>query len=219
MPDIDPAAVSRSGSGSQPTSFTPLIVSKTVSVSAPPAAKPTKALSLGQRIDLEPLYTALKSAIGEHWVAYKEAISLFVLGAYPPSCFASRTLPIYNILTVNFADLPFMSGHLNQSELSSRIAHIFGSDVNKEHLHNQLLAAIYGNVTRDLPDHGVANWVAANDKPTNVSKPVSGDAAEQRLKMEVMQLPARDRRRLKDIPDVCVRSHERVNWRWETNTD
>ena len=73
---------------------------------------------------------------------------------------------------------------------------------NVEHLHNQLIAAIYGNVTRDLPEPGVAPWVSANDKPTVLSKPVSGDAAEQRLKTEVMQLPARDRRRLKEIPDV-----------------
>ena len=70
-----------------------------------------------------------------------------------------------------------------------------------EHLHNQLVAAIYGNVTREMPDHGVASWVSANDKPTTGagSKPVSGDAAEQRLKTEVMQLPSRDRRRLKDL--------------------
>ena len=31
---------------------------------------------------------------------------------------------------------------------------------------------------------------------------MAGDAAEQRLKTEVMQLPARDRRRLKEVPDV-----------------
>lgn len=64
------------------------------------------------------------------------------------------------------------------------------------------MCAILGNLTRDLPDHGVANWVSANDKPSTVSKPVSGDAAEQRLKTEVMQLPPRDRRRLKAIPEV-----------------
>lgn len=73
-----------------------------------------------------------------------------------------------------------------------------------EHQHNQLIAAIYGNVVRDLPDPGVAPWVSANDKPTLLSKPVSGDAAEQRLKTEVMQLPARDRRRLKEVPEVSV---------------
>lgn len=55
---------------------------------------------------------------------------------------------------------------------------------------------------RDPPDQVVAPWVSANDKPVVLSKPVSGDAAEQRLKTEVKQLPARDRRRLKEIPDV-----------------
>ena len=72
------------------------------------------------------------------------------------------------------------------------------------HLHNRLIVAMYANVTRDLPDQPVASFVSANDMPTNVSKPVSGDAAEQRLKMEIMQLPLRDRRRLKDIPEVRV---------------
>lgn len=70
------------------------------------------------------------------------------------------------------------------------------------HYHNQLIAAIYGNVVRDLPDHGVAPWVSANDKPMVLSKPVTGDAAEQRLKVEVMKLAPRDRRRLKEVPDV-----------------
>lgn len=48
--------------------------------------------------------------------------------------------------------------------------------------------------------------MSANDKPVVLSKPVSGDAAEQRLKTEVMQLPARERRRLKEIPDVGIAS-------------
>lgn len=79
-----------------------------------------------------------------------------------------------------------------------------------EHLHNQLVSAIFGNVTREMPDHGVASWVSANDKPTAGagSKPVSGDAAEQRLKTEVMQLPSRDRRRLKDLSQNDVRARE-----------
>ena len=64
------------------------------------------------------------------------------------------------------------------------------------------LQRLYGNVVRDLPDHGVAPWVSANDKPMVLSKPVTGDAAEQRLKVEVMKLAARDRRRLKEVPDV-----------------
>lgn len=102
---------------------------------------------------------------------------------------------------------PFV-GRLNQAELSARIDPILASpDGTKEHLHNQLIAAIYGNVTREMPDQGLAPWVSANDKPSaNTSnKPVSGDAAERRLKGEVMQLPSRDRRRIKDLAhnDVC----------------
>ena len=96
----------------------------------------------------------------------------------------------------------FPPGLLNQNELSLKIDHYVTADPNTVHLHNQLIAGIHGNVSRDPPEPGVAPWVSANDKPTVLSKPVSGDAAEQRLKTEVMQLPARDRRRLKEVPDV-----------------
>lgn len=93
-------------------------------------------------------------------------------------------------------------GQLNQNELSLQIDHYVIAESTTEIFHNQLIAAIYGNIVRDLPDQGVAPWVSANEKPMVLSKPVSGDAAEQRLKTEVMQLPARERRRLKEIPDV-----------------
>lgn len=66
-----------------------------------------------------------------------------------------------------------------------------------------------------MPDQGLAPWVSANDKPsaTTGSKPVSGDAAERRLKGEVMQLPARDRRRIKDLVhnDVSCGSYHCCN--------
>lgn len=67
------------------------------------------------------------------------------------------------------------------------------------------MCALIENVRRDLPEQGVAPWVSANDKPMVLSKPVSGNAAEQRLKTEVMQLPPRDRRRLKEVPNVSAR--------------
>ena len=97
-----------------------------------------------------------------------------------------------------------LTGQLNQNELSFKINYFVKPDSLTEHLHNQLLAGIFANVQRDLPDAGIAPWVSANDKPAVLSKPVSGDAAEQRLKIEVMQLPARDRRRLKEISDVSI---------------
>lgn len=43
--------------------------------------------------------------------------------------------------------------------------------------------------------------MSANDKPTASSKPVTGDAAELRLKTEIMNLPARERHRLKAIQE------------------
>jgi hypothetical protein len=112
------------------------------------------------------------------------------LQSYKPNC------AIIDLLIV------LHTGQLNQAELSARIDSFLVTPSGEiEHLHNQLIAAIYGNVTREMPDQGVASWVSANDKPTTGagSKPVSGDAAEQRLKTEVMQLPSRDRRRLKDL--------------------
>ncbi|XXH03905.1 Microtubule-nucleating Tub4p (gamma-tubulin) complex component [Hypoxylon texense] len=168
MPDIDPAALSRpSVNLSTPTL-------KSITVSAPVTQKVAKTSQIiPTRIDLEPLFTALKTAVGnEQWNRYKEALNQFFIG------------------------------RLNQAELTERIDPIlYSPNGDKCHLHNQLLAAIYGNLTREMPDQGVAPWVSANDKPIpNVgAKPVTGDAAERRLKAEVMQLPARDRRRLKEL--------------------
>lgn len=79
MPDIDPAALSRSDSISQPIT-TSLTNSKLAGASAPLSVKTTKSPNTAQRIDLEPLYTSLKAAIGEHWGNYKETLSLFLLG-------------------------------------------------------------------------------------------------------------------------------------------
>ncbi|KAK4249051.1 transcriptional regulator of RNA polII, SAGA, subunit-domain-containing protein [Corynascus similis CBS 632.67] len=170
MVDINPAALSRPSISIS----TPVLSKQSINVSVPSIHKAPKTSQLiPARIDLEPIYTALKASIGaEQWPTYKESITNFLIG------------------------------RLNQAEFSERIGPILASpDGSREHLHNQLIAAIYGNVTREMPDQGLAPWVSANDKPSTAagSKPVSGDAAERRLKGEVMQLPPRDRRRIKDL--------------------
>lgn len=171
MPDIDinPAALSRPSV----SLATPTLATKTLAVSGT-GQKPAKASQIiPARIDLEPLYTALKAAINpEQWVVYKETVG------------------------------EFFCGRLNQTEYSERIDPILDSpNGDKVHLHNQLLAAIHGNLTREMPDQGPAPWVSANDKPAppTGAKPVTGDATERRLKGDIMQLPARDRRRIKDL--------------------
>lgn len=78
MPDIDPAALSRPDSISQPS--TSLVINKQNNTPTAPAPKAQKASNTVQRIDLEPLYTSLKAAIGDQWGKYKEATSLFILG-------------------------------------------------------------------------------------------------------------------------------------------
>lgn len=79
MPDIDPAALSRSDpvATAAPAS---LSLSKANGVTPISTTKATKTVNTVQRIDLEPLYTSLKAAIGDNWGNYKEAISLFILG-------------------------------------------------------------------------------------------------------------------------------------------
>ncbi|CAG7999728.1 unnamed protein product [Penicillium salamii] len=160
---IDPAALSRNDSASNAI--------KGTAPNGSASLKSSRALISVPRLELEPVYTDLKAAIGDKWAEYKEATALFLLGQY------------------------------NQNEYASRVDYFLFADPKNEHLHNNFVCALIGNLTRDLPDHGVANWVSANDKPSTVSKPVSGDAAEQRLKTEVMQLPPRDRRRIKGIPE------------------
>lgn len=79
MPDIDPAALSRSDSIA-PSIPHPLNLSKVNGASQPSSSKAQKTTNAAQRIDLEPLYTILKAAIGDNWARYKDAISLFILG-------------------------------------------------------------------------------------------------------------------------------------------
>ena len=79
MPDIDPAALTRSDSFVQPLAPSSL-TSKLNGINTLATQKAAKAVTTVQRIDLEPLYANLKGSIGDHWPEYKEAISLFVLG-------------------------------------------------------------------------------------------------------------------------------------------
>lgn len=77
--DIDPAALAfpESVATANPAS---LSLSKTNGISAQPSLKTIKTVNTAQRIDLEPLYTNLKAAIGDNWGVYKDAFSHFTLG-------------------------------------------------------------------------------------------------------------------------------------------
>ncbi|KAF2877784.1 transcriptional regulator of RNA polII, SAGA, subunit-domain-containing protein [Massariosphaeria phaeospora] len=121
------------------------------------------------RVDVEPLYTAVKSAISDtDWTTYKTALSSVLLG------------------------------NLNQEELTQRLKGILSTPA-LEHAHNALVMGVYANVWRDAPEPGIASWVSSSDKPSSGVVKGTGDESEKRLKHEVMQLNRRERKRLKTI--------------------
>ncbi|KAI5195929.1 hypothetical protein AUEXF2481DRAFT_25522 [Aureobasidium subglaciale EXF-2481] len=137
------------------------------------------------RIDTEPMFTALRAAIGESWSEYKSTFSSFFLGK------------------LNQAELSQVTDRL----LSYAPSVLYnGALVSTVHLHNKLFGALHSNIYRDAPPEPVASWVLATDAPASASASKSlsqggGDKAEERLKREVMALSARDRRRIKSAKD------------------
>ncbi|KAF2028701.1 hypothetical protein EK21DRAFT_69064 [Setomelanomma holmii] len=122
------------------------------------------------RVDVEPLYAAVKGAISDaDWTTYKKSLSFFLLG------------------------------NLNQEELSHALSKILTTPA-LEHAHNALFTAIYANIWRDPPDAGIASWVSSSDKPSSGTVKGTHDESEKRLKYEIMQLSRRERKRLKTIP-------------------
>ncbi|KAF2446016.1 hypothetical protein P171DRAFT_387024 [Karstenula rhodostoma CBS 690.94] len=162
-------------------STTPILSSKTLpdlSLPLKSASKPSAPRA--PRIDIEPLYTAVKSALGDaDWTTYKTSLSAFLLG------------------------------NLNQEELSARLDAIFAraeGDAAKtaargglERAHNALVMGVYANVWRDAPEAGIASWVSSSDKVSGSVPKGTGDESEKRLKQEVMQISRRERKRLKTI--------------------
>jgi len=87
--DINPAALSSRPSISVST---PVLSNKSITVSS--LQKPKASQLIPSRIDLEPIYTKLKSCIApEQWATYKEATTQFLVGmvlshlSYDISCY------------------------------------------------------------------------------------------------------------------------------------
>ncbi|KAK5124434.1 hypothetical protein LTR85_001651 [Meristemomyces frigidus] len=140
------------------------------------------------RVDLEPIYTQLKGALGDGWTDYKAAVNAFVLG------------------NLNQAELSWVLQPL-LSAVPSVITSVdpVRSPISTLHLHNTLIAALCANLLRDPPPTDVAPWVVATDKPTTAAKNAgasgANDKAEERLKREIMSLHPRDRRRIKTLKE------------------
>ncbi|CAI6335304.1 unnamed protein product [Periconia digitata] len=151
-------------------STTPVLSSKTlpgIDLLKSDSKKP--ALPRAPRIDIEPLYTTIKSSISDsEFTTYKSSLTSFLLG------------------------------NLNQDELSQRLDRILSTPA-LEHAHNAFMMGMYANMWRDTPEPGVANWVSSNAKPSSNVTKGTGDESEKRMKHEVMQLSRRERKRLKTL--------------------
>lgn len=141
----------------------------------PTHSKPEKKATT-PRIDVEPLYNAVKSAISDaDWATYKTTINDFLLG------------------------------NRNQEEITRVLDRILSTPA-LEHAHNQLILAIFANAFRDPPEPGVVSWaddkVSGSGAKGGIGKTSAqgdGAEAEKRLKGEIMSLPRRERKRLKAL--------------------
>ncbi|RMD44032.1 hypothetical protein DV735_g1070, partial [Chaetothyriales sp. CBS 134920] len=180
---FNPAALTRS------ETITPTVTPKNGALgSSSSNIKTAKSAHSYPRIDFEPLYTELKSLISDNWHVYHNALSRFIQG---------------QLSAVEFGDL---------------CDHFLLSTPATEHAHNSLICAIIHNAGRDSPEPGLAAFISlASDKLTGTmsSKHAvpSRDGAEQRLKAEIMALPARERRRLKAITTDANAAEEAAHLR------
>ncbi|KAI5858786.1 transcriptional regulator of RNA polII, SAGA, subunit-domain-containing protein [Tricharina praecox] len=104
-----------------------------------------------------------------------------------------------NWMTYTEALNKFLRGRLSDQELLEDIGPFIKGP--KIRLHNSLLMALISNITRDAPQVDVATWVSASDKPSSVTKLPAGDINERRLKKEIMAISARERKRIKEVPE------------------
>lgn len=149
-----------------------------------------------ERINLEPIYTQLKAALGESWNDYKAALGAFVKGGLNQAELTWVLQPLLTPMQIQIV----VPGQDSSNKSSSTL-----------HLHNQLLTAIYSNTLRDVPATEVAPWVVATDKPSNTAKSSgagggANDKAEERLKREIMNFHPRDRQRIKALKDEGAKS-------------
>ncbi|KAF2640402.1 hypothetical protein P280DRAFT_490694 [Massarina eburnea CBS 473.64] len=92
------------------------------------------------RIDIEPLYTIMKTSISDSdMLIYKASLSSFLLG------------------------------NLNQEELNQRLDKILTTPA-LDHAHNAYFMGIIVNSTRDPPEPGVASWVSSDKPSSGTVK-------------------------------------------------
>lgn len=149
-----------------------------------------------ERVNVEPMYKQLQKVLGKDWEAYRTALKDFALGNLSQTELSYFLQPMF----VNAAAAAAASTTTSSS--SSTALEAFRTPAAVTNLHNSFFVSVYSNCQRDPPPTEVAPWVVATDKPTTTAKSAgagsgANDKVEERLRHEVMQVHARDRKRIK----------------------
>lgn len=82
MPEGELVPLTRSDTLATDASLASTGLVKVQSSSIPASQKAGKPAQSAPRVELEQLYTSLKSGVGENWTIYKDAVSQFALGVF-----------------------------------------------------------------------------------------------------------------------------------------
>ncbi|PNS15403.1 Transcriptional coactivator hfi1 [Sphaceloma murrayae] len=154
---------------------TPPLSAKALPGSAMLPGKNSKLPLSAPRIDTEPIYTALKTALSDSWTTYKNALSSFLLGKLNQTELTHILLPLLHPPTL----------HLHNQLLASLYAN-----------------ALYRDPPPDTTAPFVLLTDAPSSSSTLKPPTGTSDAISDRNKREVMALSARDRRRIKSVRDA-----------------
>lgn len=147
-----------------------------------------------ERVNVEPMYKQLQKVLGKDWEAYRNALKEFVLGNLSQNELSYFLQPIFVTAAT--------TGAAAAASSTSTTTDLLRTPAAVTNLHNSFFIAVFANCQRDPPPTEVAPWVVATDKPAATAKSAgagsgTNDKVEERLKHEVMQVHARDRKRIK----------------------
>lgn len=151
-----------------------------------------------ERVNVEPMYKQLQKALGKDMEAYRNALKDYMMGNMSQKELSYFIQPLFVTAAATAASAPANSAATETFRTAAAITN----------LHNAFFISVCSNCQRDPPPSEVAPWVVATDKPAATAKSAgagsgTNDKFEERLRSEVMQVHARDRKRIKSAKELA----------------
>ncbi|CCH41113.1 Transcriptional coactivator HFI1/ADA1 [Wickerhamomyces ciferrii] len=170
MSEISPAKVASPLPIGSSVNSTPVIQQNTIEASSNAKNAGSTKNTLSKRIEVETLVKDFKKKMGNNWDKYQTTISAFLIG------------------------------RLSRGELTAVLSELL-TDSKLVRMHNQLLLANLANALRDGPNSASANsgfgGIGSNKRKKDGR--VKASSQYEKLKKDIMNLPIRERRRIKTI--------------------